>query len=115
MQDDDHAYPEDLLELFLRLQNAMEEVEPSKKRTGYTPKNLHDRLAEEGNFDLIAKLQHVERQTPGFGTIVVSREGFSEDDSVHNEVLQWLQEHDVNVFNPGLEITRLERALHPNK
>lgn len=73
---------------------------------------LWERLAEEGNFELIEKLRRVEKREPGYGTIVVPYEGFSEDDETHNLVLDWLEEHRVNILNIGLERARLEQALY---
>lgn len=67
----------------------------------------------DNKFDLIKKLQHVEYGTPGFGSIVVPLEGFSENDAVHNLVLRWLEERGVNVVNVGLVEARLRSALHP--
>lgn len=67
---------------------------------------LWERLATEGNFKLIRKLRRVEMGEPGFGTIVVPKEGFSESDDTHNLVLEWLEERDINVVNLGLETAR---------
>ena len=72
---------------------------------------LWSRLALEGNCELIKKLQRAERREPGYSTIVVKREGFSEDDETHNMVLRFLRQIGVEIFNPGIEIARLERAL----
>ena len=74
-------------------------------------KDIWERLTLEGNHDLIAKLHYVEQGEAGFGTIVVPVEGFSEDDDTHNAVLDWLREHNVNILNPGREITILTKAL----
>jgi hypothetical protein len=75
---------------------------------------LWSRLALEGRHHLMDKLRRAERHEPGFGTIVVKKEGFSEDDETHNLVLKFLRQNGICVFNPGLEVTRLERALHCN-
>jgi len=75
---------------------------------------LWTRLALEGRHALLNKLRRAERREPGFGTIVVKKEGFSDDDETHNLVLKFLRQSSVCVFNPGLEVTRLERALHCN-
>jgi len=69
------------------------------------------RLALERKFDLIHKLHRAERGEGGFGTIVVTREGFSEDDTTHNMVLRFLNKKGINIFNPGFEEACLERAL----
>jgi len=82
---------------------------------GLPPSNqsLWDRLVAEGKFDLIERLQYAERREPGFRTIVVPEEGFSDVDATHNEVLRWFKANRINVCNPGLLIARMELALHP--
>jgi hypothetical protein len=77
---------------------------------GWRPLSLADRLLVEGRLDLVEKLSRIERHDPAFTTIVVPEEGFSDDDTTHNDVLKWLKKHKVNVLNPGQLITRLERA-----
>ena len=89
---------------------APEEREMPAKAT--TPATLWQRLIEEQKFELINKLRYAEIGEPGFATIVVPREGFSEEDETHNQVLGWLREHEINVCNPNIEITRMERALY---
>jgi len=76
--------------------------------------DLWVRLTLEKNDALIAKLRHVEAKTPGFGTVVVPKEGYSEDPTTHNMVLDWLHTHGVRTFNPSLEIYKLERSLYDN-
>jgi len=73
---------------------------------------LWEALWLDGNFSLIDKLSRAEKHEAGFGTIVVKKEGFSANNRVHNLVLSWLKQNRINTFNPGLEITRLERALY---
>ena len=68
-------------------------------------------LVFEGNHDLIRKLHRVEKDEPGFGTIVVPREGFSSNDETHNMVIRWLKSHNVNILNPFNEEANLEYAL----
>jgi len=68
-------------------------------------------LVSEGNFELINKLQRVENKEPGYGTIVVTKEGFSSNDRTHNKVLKWLQEKNVNILNPENEIANLKFSL----
>lgn len=72
---------------------------------------LWSRLALEGNFKLLHTLQRAERREDGYGTIVVKKEGFSEDDETHNMVLDFLEQIGVHIFNPGIEITKLQAAL----
>lgn len=74
--------------------------------------SLWEKLALDGKFELITLLRRVEMKEPGYGTVVVPHEGFSERDDIHNLVLDWLVEHDVNVLNVGLEVACLERALN---
>ena len=69
------------------------------------------RLISEGKFDLIKKLHRAEKQEPGFGTIVITKEGFSESDTTHNLVLLFLQENNIHYINPGLEKTKIERFI----
>jgi hypothetical protein len=68
-------------------------------------------LVEEGNHDLISKLKRAVDGEPGFGTIVVDRKGFSENDDTHNAVLGWLKEKGINVLDVPFEIGNLEVAL----
>ena len=76
---------------------------------------LWERLTQEGKFELIELLRHVEQGEDGFGTVVVHKEGFSENDETHNMVLDWLEERKINILNPGLEKTRLEGALYGSR
>jgi hypothetical protein len=94
--------------------NELDDEEPVN-RGYFKAETLWDRLMEEGRDDIISKLHEVEIGTGGYGTIVVPPEGFSEDDTTHNMVLDFLQAHGTNILNPGLMITRMERALHPLK
>ena len=70
------------------------------------------KLTLEGRFDLIQRLNRIERKEIGYNTIIVPPEGFSDDDRTHNMVLDWLEQQDANVVNVGLEISRWETALH---
>ena len=72
---------------------------------------LWERLAAEGKFELINKLRRVEQKEPGYGTIVVPKTGFSDDDKTHNLVLDWLECQGVNIMNTRIEIARLKNAL----
>lgn len=94
---------EQILEMLRYLEQQM--LEGSRSEPVWT------RLAAEGRFQLIERLRHAELGHAGYGTIVVPKEGFSDDDTTHNAVLDWLSEHQINVMNVGLEIARLERAL----
>jgi len=105
---EDEDTPENLLEAFLKFLDDFK----LSSRGDFRPRTVWDRLASDGNFELISKLQMVEKGYPGYGTVVVPAGGFSEDDDTHNAVLDWLRGHHINVLNPGLLITKLERALH---
>jgi hypothetical protein len=67
-------------------------------------------LASEGKFDLMERLRKALLGEPGFGTIAVNREGFSENDRTHNLVIRWLKAHDIHVLDVMFEIGNLERA-----
>jgi hypothetical protein len=69
-------------------------------------------LASEGRFELIEKLQKAFNGVPGYGTIVVPQEGFSEVDRTHNMVIRSLKEHGVSIHDTLFEIGNLELALH---
>lgn len=94
--------------------NELDDTEPVN-RGYFKAVTLWDRLIDEGRHDLISKLHEVELGTKGFGTIVVTQEGFSDDDTTHNMVLEYLEQHGTNILNPGLLIARMERALHPGR
>lgn len=67
-------------------------------------------LVREGKFDLIEKLRKAELREEGFTTIVVTKEGFSENDWVHNMVIRWLKRHKIHVIDVMYEIGNLEVA-----
>jgi len=64
------------------------------------------------NPDLLGKLHQVEMKTPGFSTVVVPSQGFSENDDVHNSVISFLRANRVTLLNPAREEYELSRALH---
>lgn len=84
-------------------------IEPAK-RTQFSPRALPDLLMANGYWETIEKLKHVEAGTPGYGTVVITAAGFSDDDDTHNAVLDWLREKKVNIFNPAREIALLENS-----
>jgi hypothetical protein len=67
-------------------------------------------LASEGRFELTEKLQRAFNGVPGFGTVVVPLEGFSEVDRTHNMVLRSLKWHGVHIFDVAFEVGNLEVA-----
>ena len=67
-------------------------------------------LVYEGKFELIEKLRKAELHEEGYETIVVTKEGFSENDWAHNMVIRWLKRHKVHVLDVMYEIGNLEVA-----
>lgn len=76
---------------------------------------LWQKLAEEGNFSLIKKLQRIENKEGGYGTVIVPKRGFSDNDETHNMVLGWLEGQNVNIVNTRIEIARLENSIRPQR
>jgi len=72
---------------------------------------LWSRLALEGKFTLINNLRRAELHEPGYCSIAVTKEGFSEDDETHNMVLRFLKKNNINILNPALEEARAALAL----
>jgi hypothetical protein len=78
----------------------------------HTPeKTVWDMLAADGKYDLIRRLQRVERGEPGYGTMIVPEGGWSRDPGTNDRVLCWLKDHRVNVWSPAQEIAELEQSL----
>jgi len=73
--------------------------------------NLWGRLVGEGNLELLSRLSRVEKHEAGYGTVVVPKKGFSDNDDTHNMVLDWLEARGVNVLNIGLSVARMKYAL----
>lgn len=67
-------------------------------------------LASEGRFELIERLRKALLRMPGYGTIVVTREGFSESDRTHNLVIRWLKAHRIHTMNVIYEVEHLKMA-----
>ena len=86
---------------------------PLKK--GVSTEDLWKTLIEDGKNELIRFLQHVENKEAGYGSVVVPEKGFSDKDGVHNMVLDWLRDRDINIVNVGHEVACLERSLYPDK
>jgi hypothetical protein len=104
-------------ELFLRFLNEHPEFgEPTKHmRISTKSESVWELLVQEDNHDLIEKLHKVERKEKGYGTIVVPKDGFSKNGTTNQAVIDWLEEHDVNVLDPQKEISELKEALHGNR
>jgi hypothetical protein len=90
------------------------DVKPNEepKKATISSEQLWQLLIEDGKHDLVKILQHVENKDPGYGSIVVNQGGFSEKDSIHNMVLDWLRERNVNIINVAQNISELEDSLH---
>ena len=101
--------PEDLDRLY---SDANKQV-PKYQPPAYTP-TLWELLALEGRHDLLSTIHHVELKTPGYGTVVVPEEGFSENTDTHNMVLDYLRIQGVMTLNVGAVVARLQSALHPS-
>ena len=72
-------------------------------------------LASEGQFELMERLRKALLKAPGYGTIIVTRKGFSDNDRTHNLVIQWLKAHDIHSLDVMFEIGNLEESLHGNR
>jgi hypothetical protein len=68
-------------------------------------------LISHGSHKTISLLQKVEQNYPGYSTVIIPNEGFSDDDTTHNMVIDWLKQHDINVYSPSNEIHHLTKAL----
>ena len=99
-----------LLAALKRLLGDLDSKIESVCHVEFTPRNLCDMLMANGYWDVIERLKHVEKGTPGYGTVVITDKGFSDDDDTHNAVLGWLNEKKVHIFNPGKEIAILEAS-----
>jgi hypothetical protein len=73
-------------------------------------KLLWEALVLDGNFSLIQKLHSAEINFPGYATIVVPFGGFSDNDRIHNMVLDWCKEHHIRTFNVNRHIALLEQS-----
>lgn len=104
---EDDWTPEDINKLWKALRNLKNELDSEEP-----PSSVWDKIASEGNFDLIRKLRRVELKEEGFRTIVVPKEGFSDNIYTHNAIIDWLHDHDINVLNPLHEIANMEYALY---
>jgi hypothetical protein len=81
-------------------------------RISHTPeKTVWDMLAADGKYDLIRRLQRVERGEPGYGTMIIPEGGWSRDPGTNDRVLCWLKDRHVNVWSPTQEIAELEQSL----
>jgi len=75
-------------------------------------KNIWRTLASESKFDIIEKLKRIERNESGYSTIIVPKNGFSENEETHELILEWLEEKHVNVVSVEKEIRDLNDALN---
>ena len=100
------------MDLWDYLMSAFKDLMAPTPKKIPTKEDLWVRLTIEKNYTLIAKLRQVEAKTPGYGTIIVPKEGYSENEVTHNMVLDWLKDHQTKTLNPSLEIHKLERSLY---
>jgi hypothetical protein len=73
-------------------------------------KLLWEALVLDGNFSLVQKLHSAEINFPGYSTIVVPINGFSDNDRIHNMVLDWCKERHIRMFNVNHQIALLEKS-----
>lgn len=74
-------------------------------------KELWESLINEGRHDLVKVLNHVENKDAGFGSIVVPADGFSKNKGIHDSVIVWLKDRDVNIVDVKHEISELKKSL----
>lgn len=73
--------------------------------------DLWSLLLQEGNHKLIDKLRRAEKREPGFTTIVVPPEGFSENISTHYVVMSWLKKKKINIVDVNKILDDLTKSL----
>lgn len=101
--------PDDADDIVRRTYREADRSLPPSPRVSYHP-TMWEQLALEGRHSLITTLRHVEQGTPGYGTVVVPTEGYSDNTDVHNAVLEWLRARDVLSLNVSLQVALLEEA-----
>lgn len=74
-------------------------------------KDLWKTLLEENKHDLINKLRKVEKREEGYGSIVIPKNGFSENLSTHFAVVSWLKDKGINIIDTNKIIDDLEKSL----
>lgn len=89
--------------------NRERKVDTKPKKT--PTKELWESLIAEGKHDLVKVLNHVENKDAGFGSIVVPADGFSKSKEIHNSVMVWLKERDINIVDVKREISDLKNSL----
>ena len=98
--------------MFLKLLDACSE-HMNYPDAQYQPKDLWDHLTADGKLDLVSRLQRIQNHEDCFEWLVVPKEGFSEDDTTHNAVIDWAHLNNIRLINMTKEITELELSLHP--
>lgn len=91
--------------------NLIKGLSGKRRPVKYEPRVIWDALASEGRQDVLEKLYHVEKKTPGFGTIAIPLSGFSCNKDTHEAVCLWLKEQGVNLVNPPREYEELKNTL----
>lgn len=77
-----------------------------------TTRILWETLVECEEFELLEKLNIIEKYKIGSVIVPSGAKGFSYRDDVHNLVVQWLKLKGINAWNSESEKLELERALH---
>lgn len=73
--------------------------------------NLWLTLASEGKYELITKLHRAQNKEEGYSTIIIPTEGFSKNDTTHNQVLKWLKKNKIKTFDPNSLSIYMENSL----
>jgi hypothetical protein len=89
------------------LKTMLSEVQLSQK----TNDDLWTRLLCINKYDLIQLLRNVEKQTPGFTTIIVPSSGFVPDPVLNDLILKWLRHKRVNVLDVKNNIREMQLCL----
>lgn len=76
-----------------------------------TTRQIWDILIGDKKYDLIKVLKHVENKEPGYGSVVVPKNGFSSNKKIHCLVLSWLKERNINIVDVDNEIACLKDSL----
>jgi len=74
----------------------------------YKSDEIWSSLVLEQNFALLDKLQRIEKNEPGFGTIIIPKDGFSKNETLNKQIIAWLKRHKINVYSIDQEIKSLD-------
>lgn len=97
---------------YLHDHGFLDKVRKKKAKPKRIPtKELWEALINEGRHDLVKVLNHVENKDAGFGSIVVPADGFSKNKEIHDSVMVWLKDRDINIVDVKQEISELKNSL----